>query len=130
MRRRVDDEAYCIRFTPRKPDSIWSVINVAKFEQLQAQGRMTVAGAKAFSHRRPEKTAVYAHELQETVELSAQELAEFQQHPVAWAFFERTPPSYKKVVLHWLTSAKKAETRAARLAKLLAVCDKGQRLRL
>ena len=130
VRRRVDDEAYCIRFTRRKPDSIWSAVNVAKFAQLQAEGRMTAAGAKAFSRRRPDKTAIYAHEQQETVELSVKELAAFQQHLAAWTFFELTPPSYKKVVLHWLTSAKKAETRAARLAKLLAVCDKGQRLRL
>lgn len=130
VRRRIDDEAYCIRFTPRKPDSIWSAVNVAKFKQLQADGRMTAAGVEAFSRRRPDKTAVYAHEQQEIAELSEEELAMFQQHPVAWAFFEITPPSYKKAVLHWLTSAKKADTRATRLAKLLAACCKGQRLRL
>ena len=130
VRRRVDDEAYSIRFTPRKLDSIWSAVNVAKFEQLQAAGRMTAAGREAFSRRRPDKTAIYAHEQQEAAELSAKELTTFQQHPTAWMFFELTPPSYKKAVLHWLTSAKKAETRTARLAKLLAACGESQRLKL
>lgn len=60
-RRWVDEEAYAIRFTSRKPDSIWSAVNVAKFEQLQAEGCMTIVGAEAFSRRRPDKAAVYAH---------------------------------------------------------------------
>lgn len=129
VRRRIDDEAYSIRFTPRRPTSIWSAVNIAKFEQLQAQGRMTAAGAVAYAHRKAHKSAVYAFEQAHTAELAPQELAEFQRDAAAWAFFLATPPSYKKRMLHWVTSAKKAETRASRFASLLQACAAGQRLR-
>lgn len=62
IRRRIDDEAYSIRFTPRKTNSIWSAVNIAKFEQLQAQGRMTPSGATAFAHRTEKRSGVYSHE--------------------------------------------------------------------
>ena len=52
VRRRIDDEAYSIRFTPRRPTSIWSAVNIAKVEQLQAAGRMTAAGVAAYAHRK------------------------------------------------------------------------------
>lgn len=129
VRKRIDDEAYSIRFTPRKPSSIWSAINIAKFEQLQAQGRMTPAGAKAFAHRTEARSVVYAYEQESTAELSADELRAFKRQKAAWTFFENTPPGYRKVILHWVTAAKKAETRASRFAKLLEACAAGQRLR-
>ncbi len=129
VRNRIDDESYSIRFTPRKPTSIWSAINIAKFEQLRAHGRMTPAGSKAFAHRAAAKSAVYAYEQASTAELSLAEVREFQRQKVAWRFFESTPPSYRKVVLHWVTTAKKAETRASRFAKLLQACAYGERLR-
>lgn len=129
VRRRIDGESYSIRFTPRKPTSIWSAVNIAKFERLQAQGRMTAAGAEAFSHRREHRSVVYAYEQEHTAELSPPELREFQRTVAAWEFFLATPPGYQKVVLHWVTSAKRAETRAARLAKLRRACAAGQRLR-
>lgn len=129
VRRRIDDESYVIRFTPRKPTSIWSAINIAKYEKLQAEGRMTPAGAKAFAHRKAEKSAVYAYEQANTAELSAQELRAFRRLKAAWTFFEATPPGYRKVILHWVTTAKRAETRASRLATLLEACKAGKRLR-
>jgi uncharacterized protein YdeI (YjbR/CyaY-like superfamily) len=129
VRKRIDANAYSIRFTPRKPSSIWSAINIAKFAQLQAQGRMTAAGAAAFAHRTAEKSAIYSHEQAATAELSPLELRAFQLNEAAWRYFERTPPGYKKVLLHWITGAKRAPTRAARLAKLVEACAAGQRLR-
>jgi len=129
VRRRIDDTAYSIRFTPRKPGSIWSAINIAKVEQLQAVGRMTAAGAEAFARRTDARSKVYSHEQAQTAELSAAELQSFKRNKVAWRFFDGdTPPGYKKVVLHWITSAKKPETRAARLAKLVDASATGQRL--
>lgn len=129
VRRRIDDASYSIRFTPRRATSIWSAVNIAKFEQLVAEGRMTAAGVAAHAHRKADKSAVYSHEQAHTAELSPQELAAFQSDATAWAFFQGTPPGHQKVALHWVTSAKKAETRAARLARLRQACAAGERLR-
>ena len=129
VRKRIDEHSYSIRFTPRKTTSIWSAINIAKMEKLQAEGRMTEAGAKAFAHRQEHKSKVYAYEQESTAEFSPNELGEFKHNPEAWAFFQSTPPSYKRVILHWVTSAKKVETRATRFASLLQACASHQRLR-
>ena len=119
VRKRIDDQAYCIRFTPRKRSSIWSAINIAKYAQLQIQGQIMPAGALAYSHRREEKSKVYAYEQTRIEGLSELETVEFTRQQNAWMFFQSTPPSYQKVILHWLNSAKKPETRQARFAKLV-----------
>ncbi len=129
VRKRIDDESYQIRFTPRKTTSIWSAINIAKFRELQARGRMTPDGAKAFTHRKDEKSVIYAYEQEVTAQLSPQELQIFQRDKPAWTYFEDCPPGYKKVLLHWVTTAKKAETRVSRLATLMQACATGKRLR-
>ncbi|WP_377703611.1 YdeI family protein [Pseudoduganella sp. UC29_71] len=128
VRRRVDDDTYTIRFTPRRPTSIWSAINIEKMAKLRAEGRMTPAGEQAFALRSEKKSVVYSHEQAETAELSAAERKQFKAHAQAWQFFEATPPSYKKRLLHWVTSAKKEETRAGRLSKLVDACAAGERL--
>lgn len=127
-RNRVDEATYTIRFTPRKPSSIWSVVNIAKMDKLRAQGRMTPAGEAAFAHRSEAKSGIYAHERVDAPALSPDELALFQRDPVAWDYFGAAPPGYRKTILHWITSAKKADTRAARLAKLMAACAARMRL--
>ena len=129
VRKRIDAHAYQIRFTPRKPTSIWSAINIAKFHRLQAEGRIQPAGAEAFAHRTDAKSVVYAYEQAEPSSLSNEEVREFKKHPTAWRFLEATPPGYRKVVLHWVVRAKKPATRAARLAKLFEACAAGGRLR-
>lgn len=129
VRRRIDEARYSIRFTPRRPTSIWSAVNIAKFEQLTAEGRMTPAGAAAYAHRSEAKSRVYAFEQAAMPELSAAELRQFRRDKPAWTFFDATPPGYRKVVVHWVVSAKKAETRAARLGKLMEACARGERLR-
>ena len=129
VRNRIDDESYSIRFTPRKPTSIWSAINIAKFEQLLEKGRMQPAGVIAYSYRRDKKSKVYAYEQPQVAELSAVELQQFKKSEEAWQFFEATPTGYKKTVLHWVTSAKKLETRALRISSLIEACSSGKRLR-
>jgi uncharacterized protein YdeI (YjbR/CyaY-like superfamily) len=129
VRERIDDHTYSIRFTPRRATSIWSAVNIGKLEQLRAQGRMTPAGEAAFAHRTEAKSVVYAYEQPATAELTSDEVRAFQRNQLAWRYFEATPPSYKKVMLHWVTTAKRADTRAARLAKLMAACAAGLRLR-
>ena len=129
VRKRIDDTCYSILFTPRKPTSIWSAVNIGKVEELRAQGRMMPSGELAFALRKESKSVVYAYEQPATAEFSTPELAEFRRQKAAWTFFENTPPSYKKTLLHWVTTAKKPETRAGRLTTLINACADGKRLR-
>jgi len=128
VRKRVDDQAYTIRFTHRKTTSIWSAINIAKVEKLRAEGRMTPAGEQAYAHRKAHKSVIYSYEQDGVPELSAEELRLFKRNKAAWAYFEAAPPGYRKQMLHRICAAKKAETRAARFGKLLAACAAGERL--
>ncbi|GAB3372539.1 YdeI/OmpD-associated family protein [Massilia agri] len=128
VRRRIDDDSYSIRFTPRKPSSIWSAVNIAKMDKLRAAGKMRPAGEAAFALRSEAKSGIYSHERTDAPELSPAELARFQRDATAWDCFETCPPGYRKTVLHWITNAKKAETRAGRLEKLMQACAAGKRL--
>ena len=128
VRRRIDDGSYSIRFTPRKSTSIWSAVNIGKVQQLRLQARMTPAGEQAFALRKEHKSGVYAYEQAATPELSAPELRAFERDKPAWKYFENTPPSYRKLMLHWVTTAKKLETRASRFFKLIQACSAGKRL--
>src|SRR3954447_7315729 len=125
VRRRRDEESYTIRFTRRRPGSIWSAVNVAKVEALVAAGRMTPVGLAAFEARREDRTAVYSHE-QEALALTADEEARLRADPQAWQHFSAQPASYRKAVMHWLHSAKREETRLRRLDQLVADSLAGQ----
>ena len=127
-RKRIDDTAYSIRFTPRQPASIWSTVNIAKMAQLRAAGRMRPEGERAFALRTEAKSGIYSHEQAQAAELAEEELWAFRRDATAWAYFEALPPGYRKTLLHWITTAKKPETRAARLAKLVQACAAGKRL--
>ena len=129
VRRRIDEKSYSIRFTPRKTTSIWSTVNINKLNDLQQQGRMTPAGTAAFAHRKEAKSGIYSHEQAVSAEFSSEELKAFKREKAAWAYLETTPPGYKEVMLHLITTVKRAETRAARFAKLVEACKKGERIR-
>lgn len=116
--KRIDETAHVQRFTPRRRGSIWSAVNVANVERLIAEGRMRPAGVAAFEARRPDRTAVYAHE-REVAELSAGEVARFQADPEAWVDWQARPRSYRRSATHWVTGAKRTETRARRLTTLI-----------
>lgn len=128
VRKRVDEDTYTIRFTPRKAGSIWSAVNIDKVARLRAEGLMTEAGEQAFARRSEARSRVYAHERETPAELAPEALARFQGEAQAWAYFETCPPGYRSQLLHWVTSAKKEETRAARLQRLIEACARGQRL--
>lgn len=127
VRKRIDEQSYQIRFTPRKPDSIWSAINIAKVEALSAQGRMQPVGLAAFALRSNAKSVIYSYEQSQTASLTAEELHSFKRHKAAWAYWQTTPPGYRKQMLYRVTSAKRPETRAARLQKLIDCSAAGQR---
>lgn len=128
VRKRVDDQAYTIRFTPRKTTSIWSAINIERVRVLTLEGRMTEAGLKAFAHRREAKSKIYAYEQAETAALSPQEELLFRKSKAAWKFFEAQPPGYRHQMVWRIVSAKRPATREARLLKLITASGNGQRL--
>ena len=118
VRYSLDAQRSAQRFTPRRKGSIWSAINVRKVSELTAQGRMRPAGLAAFAARSPQKTGIYSYERAEAA-FTDEELAAIQADDAAWADWERRPPSYRRTVTHWVTSAKRPETRARRLASLI-----------
>ncbi len=129
VRRRIALVSYRIRFTPRRPGSIWSRVNLAKAEALIAQQRMQPAGLAAYAARTAEKSGVYAFERAQPAALAADELRAFKREATAWRYFESTPPGSRNVVLHRVVSATRRETRARRLAHLIEACVGQRRVR-
>jgi uncharacterized protein YdeI (YjbR/CyaY-like superfamily) len=117
-RNSVGDDAYTIRFTPRKATSNWSKINVAKVEDLTRRGLMHEAGLAAYARRDPAKTGVYSFE-NEDIGLGPEFEAEFRRDQEAWAWYSHQPPGYRRTAAHWVRSAKREETRRSRLAALI-----------
>jgi uncharacterized protein YdeI (YjbR/CyaY-like superfamily) len=117
--RRVDDERHKQRFTPRKPTSNWSAINIAKVERLRAEGRMHPAGEAAFRRRRADRSGVYSHEQRKNPQLEPEQEARFKANAAAWEYFMSRPPSYRRPALWWVVSAKQPATRERRLATLI-----------
>ncbi len=129
-RKSVDGERYTIRFTPRKPGSVWSSVNVRRVRELTRQGRMTPAGRAAFRKRAAHKTGIYGHEQRDTARLKRAEQGLLRANAAAWADWQRRPPSYRKGALWWIVSAKKPETRARRLAVLIDCGARGCKIPL
>ncbi len=121
--RRMDDTARRQRWTPRKPRSVWSAVNIAHVERLIAEGRMRPAGLAAYE-RRDKTVAGYSYETR--CELDAAQLAVLAADPVAHAFWEAATPSYRRVAGNWVQSAKREQTRADRLFALVAHCAAGE----
>ncbi|WP_326984669.1 YdeI/OmpD-associated family protein [Chryseobacterium sp. MYb264] len=127
IRKSIDAESYSIRFTPRKPTSIWSAINIKKMDDLTKAGLMTEEGLKAFQLRKEERSAIYSHEKDLATLYPAYE-EQFKANKKAWEFFNNQAPSYKKVMLHWITSAKQEKTRISRLEKVIIASENGKRV--
>jgi len=126
LRRSLGDEAYTIRFTPRRKGSIWSTVNVDRFNALTADGLMTPEGERAYEENK-HKTGVYSYE-KPLASLTPDEKKLFRRNEAAWADWEKRPPGYRKTALGWIAGAKRPETRAKRLAELIAVSAEGRRL--
>jgi uncharacterized protein YdeI (YjbR/CyaY-like superfamily) len=127
VRKTLDDESYTIRFSPRKPNSIWSAVNIRNMERLVKEKRMTAAGLKAYEKKKENRSGIYAYE-QRPAELVEPYASEFKKNKAAWKFFQAQPPYYRKTLTWWIVSAKKEETRLSRLEKLIETSAKQQRL--
>ncbi|MFO1514509.1 MAG: YdeI/OmpD-associated family protein [Verrucomicrobiota bacterium] len=127
VKKRVDELRFTQRFTPRRPTSVWSLINVGHVERLTKAGRMKPSGVKAFAARTAAKTGIYSFENRPR-ELSPELQRQFKLATAAWDFFQQQPPGYRRVASFWVMSAKRDETRTRRFARLISDSKGGRRL--
>lgn len=123
VRKRVDDDRYTIRFTPRKPTSNWSAINIKLVKQLIVEGRMQPSGLAAFKARKASKSVTYSYENRPQT-LSPEFEKVFKKNKKAWTFFQGQAPWYRRTSIYWVMSAKKETTRLSRLTSLIGDCEK------
>jgi uncharacterized protein YdeI (YjbR/CyaY-like superfamily) len=128
IRKSLGTDAYVIRFTPRKRDSVWSNVNIARVDELRRTKRMQPAGLRAYEARDEKKSGIYLFERRDNPKLSSAELKEFRANAVAWKFFRTQPPGYRRLSTWWVVNAKRPETRARRLAALIKDSAAGQRI--
>jgi uncharacterized protein YdeI (YjbR/CyaY-like superfamily) len=128
VRRSLDSESYTIRFTPRRPGSTWSAINIRKVAALEKAGLMKPAGRTAFAARTRAKSQTYSYEQRKQAVLDPAQLKQFKSNRKAWLFFQTQAPSYRQTAIYWVASAKREGTRQERLAKLIAASSAGSRL--
>jgi uncharacterized protein YdeI (YjbR/CyaY-like superfamily) len=126
--RRLDETRRVQRFTPRKPKSNWSGVNIKKVAELTAQGLMAPAGLAAFARREEARSGVYSYENRHLAALDPAREAAFRANTRAWEFFSKQPPSYRQTSIYWVMNAKREETRSSRLVRLISASDAGGRL--
>jgi uncharacterized protein YdeI (YjbR/CyaY-like superfamily) len=129
VRRRIDDDSYSIRFTPRKPRSTWSAVNVKRVGELAELGLMRPAGHAAFERRSDDKTAIYAYEQRKTAKLDREQERRFKADAKAWKWFQAQPAGYRRTATYWVISAKRPETRERRLEQLIEDSAAGRTIR-
>jgi uncharacterized protein YdeI (YjbR/CyaY-like superfamily) len=127
VRRRIDDESYSIRFTPRKPTSIWSAVNIKKVEELTKQDMMQPAGIAAFQKRTENRSEIYAYE-NAPAEFSPEFEKIFRDNKTAWSFFTTQAPSYQRVIIHRIMTAKQEKTRRSRLDQAITASKNQKRV--
>lgn len=128
VRKSLGEESYTIRFTPRKKTSIWSAVNINKIEELKDKGLVKPAGLRAYEFRTEAKSKIYSHERNEEAKLPPLMEKTFKANKQAWEFFIKQAPSYQKVILHWIVSAKQEKTQQSRFQKVLQASTEGKRL--
>src|SRR5919106_1079114 len=129
VRKKLNETSFVQRFTPRKPRSIWSNINVNHVERLKKEGRIHASGLAAYERRDPKRTGIYSFE-NEPVKLAHDYEKKFRQNKKAWKFFEEQPAYYKRLMIFRTMSGKKEETRLRRLDQLIECSANGHRVGL
>lgn len=127
VRRSIDEESYSNRFTPRRPKSNWSAVNIKKVEDLTEKGLMKPPGIAAFEKREESRSGIYAYE-NKPKEFSDEYEKLFRANEKAWQFFEKQPNGYRRLMMYWVMSAKQGATREKRLEKLIAESTNEKRI--
>ncbi len=127
IRKSIDKDSYTIRFTPRKPNSNWSHVNIKKIKDLTEKGLMLPAGLDIYKKRKEEKSRTASYE-SPAKKLPAHLEKRFKADKKAWAYFTAQAPSYQKVMIHWIVTAKREATRLARLGKAMASSKEQKRV--
>ncbi len=130
VRKKLDEESYEIRFTPRNSRSGWSTVNTRRIQELIREGRVQPAGLRAYDARDRVKSGVYSFEQRTQAKLGPDAEKRFKANKKAWTFFQSQPPGYRRIVTWWVVSAKKDDTRARRLETLIADSEAGRRIGL
>lgn len=125
IRRSIDEKSYSIRFTKRRPTSIWSAVNIKKVEELTKQGLMLPSGIKAFELRKEHKSKIYSFE-NDPVNLSPEFENKIKNNQKAWDYFHKLAPSYKRSYTHWIMSAKQENTKIKRMNEMIVDCENGR----
>jgi uncharacterized protein YdeI (YjbR/CyaY-like superfamily) len=119
IRKSLSETSYTIRFTPRRPTSTWSTVNIKRAQQLKKMGLMHPAGLKAFAARIAKKSGIYAYEQRKSARFTREQEKQFRANKTAWEFFRSQAPWYQRVTTYWLISAKREETKLKRLSSLI-----------
>jgi uncharacterized protein YdeI (YjbR/CyaY-like superfamily) len=127
VRRSIDKESYCIRFTPRRPSSTWSSVNIKKVDELTKHGLMQPAGLEIYKQRKEEKSGIASYE-SEAKQLDTYLEVKFKANKIAWEFFSKQSPSYQKTIIHWIMTPKQESTRIIRLDKTINESKEQKRL--
>jgi uncharacterized protein YdeI (YjbR/CyaY-like superfamily) len=127
IRRSIDKESYCNRFTPRRATSRWSTINIRKVEELKKMGLMQPAGLQIYNMRKEENSGISSYE-SEPKQLNIDFEDRFKANKPAWEYFSQQAPSYKRTIIHWILSAKQEKTKLARLEKTITESEKQKRV--
>ena len=127
VRHSIDEERYTIRFTPRRPNSIWSAVNLKRVPELKKEGRMHPTGLKVYEERNPEKAEIYSYE-RDRVSFEKTHEDQLKAKPKAWEFYQSLAPSAKKSTIWWVMSAKREETRMKRMNVLIECCEEGLKI--
>ncbi|WP_143310665.1 YdeI/OmpD-associated family protein [Chitinophaga vietnamensis] len=128
VRKSIDEHSYTIRFTPRKPGSIWSAINIAKIAVLKEKGLLYPAGIAAFEQRKEGRSNLYSFEQKEPIVLDKESEKLFKANKAAWKFFTSQAPSYQKVITWKIISAKQEATRQKRLQEAITASAEGKKV--
>jgi uncharacterized protein YdeI (YjbR/CyaY-like superfamily) len=130
--RKLDDDRYARRFTPRKPGSVWSDLNKTRADKVIGEGRMTDAGLRAVRHAKAsgEWDRISGRERIDEGKPPPELLEAFRGSPAAEAFFDTLPRSCRKQYIIWIAVAKRPETRQRRAQEAILLLERGERLGL
>jgi uncharacterized protein YdeI (YjbR/CyaY-like superfamily) len=119
--RNLDEARYARLFTPRKRKSTWSRVNIGRARKMIEEGKMTTAGSEVFDPGN--QTPAQPTKLPPSLE------AQFRKHETAWENFRHFPPSYQRMTIGWVASAKQEATQLRRLERLITKSAANKRIK-